>query len=673
MSNRADARGFFWEDLPPPKKEKKEVVKRVAPDPVWLLPDYLPGLEEAKRFPIVQMNDNGIMLAHLRKEELLFDIESYHNYFCAVFRSYVTGEVIVFESSLDENGIPIREFDVKKFQWILENFTLYSFNGINYDIPICELAAAGHLPDVLKQATNEIIEQGFRPADIRRKYKAPRLKVDHIDLIEVAPLHASLKTYGGRLHVPRMQDLPFHPNAVLTEDQMDIVKWYCVNDTTSTGFLKKCLQTQIDLRVELSNENGIDLRSKSDAQIAEAIIGAEFYRLTRTRATRPEISPGTVYYYEKPASLGYQTPLMQGVLNTVCNTPFEVGFDGKIGLPEAIKKLQFQIGDTTYQMGTGGLHSMEKSIAHHTDDYWQLIDADVASYYPRIIINNRYYPEHMGPIFLDIYGGITQRRLSAKAAGLKAIADSLKIVINGTFGKLLSPYSIVYAPKLGFHVTVGGQLFLLMLIEALEMNGIKVVSANTDGIMIKCPKHLIPLQKQIMSWWEQRTGFETEGKNYRSLYSRDINNYIAIDEKGVVKHKGAYANPWNDPKENPEKKLHKNPVTTICIEAVDAYLLNGTPLEHTIRACTDIRKFTRMQSVTGGAVKNGDFLGKQIRWYYAAGEQGEIIKAKNGHKVGSSDGARPLMQLPDVFPNDIDYEWYVNNSLKILSKIGAVV
>lgn len=667
---RADAIGFFWEDLPPPKKVKKEVEKRVAPEPVWLRDDYLPGLDEAIAFPIEIMTDLDIMIAHQTQDRFMYDTECYRNYWCGVFRSLATGKALIFEKRENEFELENSE----KMKWILQNITLVTFNGIHYDMPMTALAVDGVECDALKNASDDLILNDAQGWQILRRHKVDALTCDHIDLIEVAPLRASLKTYGGRLHVPRMQDLPFHPHTVLTPLQIAIVRWYCVNDTTSTAFLHECLKEQIDLRYTLSNENGIDLRSKSDAQIAEAIISAEYQRRTGRRAKRPQIEIGTQYRFETPANITFQTPVMQEVLKTIQDTVYEIGKSGKILLPENIKKLKFKIGDTTYQMGNGGLHSTEKSAAHVTDELYQLIDKDVTSYYPFIILNNMYFPEHLGPVFLEIFGAIVTRRVNAKIDGLKAIAESLKIVINGTYGKLGSIWSIVYGPKLLFHVTVCGQLYLLMLAEMAELAGIPVVSANTDGLMFKCPRHLIPVLDQIVAHWEKITGFKTEGKNYKALYSKDINNYIAIDEKLNIKHKGAYANPWDDPKENKERKLHKNPFTTVCIAAVDEYLLKGTPVEDTIMACNDIRKFTAMRSVPDGAVKDGDYLGKQIRWYYSEFERGkEIVKAHNGHLVGRSLGARPLMQLPDQLPNDIDREWYIAESKAILQKIGVTV
>jgi hypothetical protein len=671
---RADSYGFFWKDLPPEKKPSAEKVKRIAPEPTWLRDDYLPGLEEARRFPIPFMTDEDLLHSKATDDRFLYDTECYANYWCGIVRSLATGKILIFEKREGEIGLN----DDDKFRWILDNICLVTFNGIHYDMPMTALSLDGVECDVLKQASDDIIVNDVPGWAILKRHKVQKLAVDHIDLMEVAPLQAGLKTYGGRVHVPRMQDLPFAPNTVLSEDQIAIVRWYCVNDTTSTGFVHETLREAIDLRYHLTNEYKIDLRSKSDAQIAEAIIGSEYQRLTGTRAQRPTIDPGTVYRYEKPANLNFQTPLMRSVLDAICNADFEIGADGTVTMPPIIGALEFKIGESTYKMGIGGLHSKEKKAAHKSDAFYQLVDKDVASFYPMIILNNGYYPPHLGPVFLQIYGGITKRRLAAKDAGNKPTADSLKIVINGTYGKLGSVWSIVYAPKLLFHTTIGGQLYLLMLTEALELAGIPVVSGNTDGIMIKCPRHLLDKMEEIVKWWEDTTGFKTEGKNYAGIYSRDINNYIAVsepDKKGeiTIKHKGAYYNPWDDPKENKEFRLKKNPVTTVCIAAVDRYLIDGIPVERSIRECKDMRKFIRIQGVKGGAVKDGEYLGSQIRWYYSTEERGkEIVRASNGHLVGASTGGKPAMQLPESLPDDIDYDWYINKSNKMLKEIGAV-
>lgn len=606
---RSDALGLFWEDRPPPPKEKAEKAKRTPPDPVWLRPDYLPGLEEALRMPIGVMTQAEMVQAATARDRMLFDIECYENYFLASFRSLTTGKVAFFEM-YEEHPL-----DINTLGWALQNFLTVGFNSLSYDLPITYLALAGKPMALLKHATNQIILEGWRGQDVLKQYKVKALKVDHIDLIEVAPLRASLKIYGGRLHVPRMQDLPFHPDTILTPEQRAIVRWYNLNsDLTSTGFLHECLREHLDLRTTLSNEIGVDLRSKSDAQIAEAVIAEEYLRRTGKRPEKPIIEVGTMYRYRVPHFIKYQSGLLNWALGVVANAHFIVDDTGSIGMPEEIKALKLDINGSVYRMGIGGLHSSESTAAHVSDDQYILIDKDVTSYYPFIILNLGLYPHHLGPVFLHIYKNIVDRRIAAKARGDKVTADSLKITINGSFGKLGSKYSILYSPDLLIQVTVTGQLSLLMLIERLEIAGIHVVSANTDGIVIKCPRNMQGVMDGIVAQWEKDTGFQTEESRYLALYSRDVNNYIAVKQKqdketkawlnepDGTKCKGAYANPWAS-KKNMAERLHKNPTNTICVEAVEALLTKGVPITTTIRQCRDITKFVSVRSVKGGAVK----------------------------------------------------------------------
>lgn len=671
---RNDAIGFFWEDRPAVKPPKVEKPKRTPPERTWERPDYLPGLQDALAFRVAQFEDWELAIAAAKGERMVFDIECYANYFLIAFTSLSSGKVIHFERTANH------DFNRDKLWWMIHAFCLVSFNGINYDLPILALALAGKSNAQLKHATNEIIVNGTRPSDVLRNFKVKKLNLNHIDLIEVAPLRANLKIYGGRLHAPRMQDLPFHPETTLSPEQIAIVRWYCVNDLTNTAILHESLKEQIELRDSMGKEYKMDLRSKSDAQIAEAVIAEEIERLNGARAQRPVIEPGTRYKYKIPHFIRYQTPLMNWALDVVRNANFIVSEDGNVGMPVELKELKLQIANGVYRMGIGGLHSSEQCAAHYADANTLLIDRDVTSYYPYIILNQGLYPQHLGPNFLRVYRALVERRIAAKHAGNKVIADSLKITINGSFGKLGSMYSVLYAPDLLIQVTVTGQLSLLMLIERLEMVGIHVVSANTDGIVIKCPTARQGECDAIVKQWEAETSFETEDTQYLAVFSRDVNNYIAVKKKfdkatkqwlyqpDGCKTKGAYASP-----EKSSDRLHKNPTNEVCVDAVLALLTKGTPIMTTVRSCTDIRKFVSVRTVSGGAVKDGVFLGKSIRWYYAAGEEGEIVYAKNGNKVPRSEGARPLMDIPATFPQDIDYERYEQEAERMLYDIGYAV
>ena len=96
-----------------------------------------------------------------------------------------------------------------------------------------------------------------------------------------------------------------------------------------------------------------------------------------------------------------------------------------------------------------------------------------------------------------------------------------------------------------------------------------------------------------------------------------------------------------------------------------------TPVDVAILDCTDARRFITIRQVKGGAVYDGAYLGKAVRWYYAKGETRHIAYATNGNKVARSDGARPLMELPEALPADIDYQWYTAEAMSILSDVGA--
>lgn len=252
-------------------------------------------------------------------------------------------------------------------------------------------------------------------------------------------------------------------------------------------------------------------------------------------------------------------------------------------------------------------------------------------------------------------------RVKAEMLAAKTEADAKKLCTNGSFGKLGSKWSVLYSPQLMIQVTVTGQLALLMLIEQLEDAGMTVVSANTDGVVIRCPTYRESELAYCINQWEAVTGFTTEETRYQSLYSRDVNNYIAVKEDGSVKTKGVFANPG----------LMKNPTNMIVNEAVVDYVTKCSPVSKTIRTCSDVRKFLTVRTVAGGAEQGGKYLGKVVRWYYSTRSPGPITYRSNGNKAARSDGSMALMVLPDGIPDDLDYDWYVREAESILREVGV--
>lgn len=602
------------------------------------------------------MLGNGPQNTMSTKPVVIFDTEVYRDYFLASFLDHATGVVLEIEAHPDQ------PLDIDALKACMRGKTLVGFNSGNFDLPVLAVALTGADCARIHKAAQAIIRQGYKGWQFEQAWGLKLPRVDHIDLIEVAPGIASLKIYAGRLHATRMQDLPIDPQASISPADRARLRTYCRNDLTNTDTLYRALLPQLELRARMSAEYDLELRSKSDAQIAEAVLAHEVVKLTGKPVVRQAIEPGTVYRYRAPRFVQFMSLELCDKLAEIEASEFIVQDHGGVAEPAALAGAEVLIGAGVYRLGIGGLHSSETCQAVEADDEHILVDRDVASYYPSIILRLGLAPRAMGPAFLTAYKSIVERRLAAKAAGDKVTADALKITINGSFGKLGSKWSKLYSPDLLIQTTVTGQLCLLMLIEELEAEGIQVVSANTDGIVIRCHKGDVGAMGEAVARWEKRTGFDTEETGYRALYSRDVNNYIAVKTDGKVKLKGAYA----------QGSLAKNPVNAIAIEAAVRWLRDGTPVERTVRECTDVRKFVTVRSVKGGAIdQGGQYLGKAVRWYYARGVGGPLRYQVNGYTVPRSEGARPLMELPDALPGDIDYDWYELEAVSILCDVGA--
>jgi hypothetical protein len=566
----------------------------------------------------------------------------------------------------------------------MRNFRIVGFNSIGYDMPMIMAAMQGFDTDELKRLNDKIIVEHLPWWKVYKEcgINWPPLFVDHIDLMNVSPGSPqnnmqsgdwpSLKVYGGRLHSRRMQEIPVDYDEDLSDEGIAETRTYHVNDLDTTEDQYNDLKTQIQLRAIMSDEYGVDLRSKSDAQIAEAVIRVEVERMSGHEIDSPKIKPGK-FNYAAPKFIVYQTDVLKSLLETVTTAKFTVGYDGKVYEPDELKDKKVPIGQSTYTFGIGGLHSTEKRAAHVCDGTFTLRDRDVTSYYPITILNTGLVPPQLGIYFAKVYRSILERRIAAKRRGDKNTAETLKIVLNGAFGKLGQAYSILYAPNLLIQTTITGQLAILMLIERLELAGISVVSANTDGIVSKVPAGLEDRFYAICFDWECDTGYNTEETLYEALYSRDVNNYLAIykDKEGKLKakRKGAYGE--RGPGLPGAAGQKHNPDAEICSLAAIEFVTKGIPVETTITDCDDIRKFVIVRRVKGGAEKNGEYIGKVVRWYQSSAETGPMVYASNGNRVPSSEGAKPCMLLPDEMPEDIDYDWYVREAYAILTEIGA--
>ena len=602
---------------------------------------------------------------------MYLDLEVYPNYFLAMFMS--DSGKIGYVDMHDDAAL-----DIEKFVKLLSmKETYYTVNGTNFDIPLVRYALCGATTAQLKAACDSIIVNNTKHWQFSKMYSQAKLDIDHVDLIEVAPGMNSLKTYGGRMHCTKLQELPISPDSIISAGQVNLLRRYCMNDLVTTRELHRSLSKQITLRevlrdglvTELSALHGAslvftvdDLRSKSDAQIAESVLKQRVFCATGV-VPRKRDTPHSAFNCVIPSHVRFRSPELQTLLSDVRSALFTIKDTGHVQMPASLANREVRVNGTLYRVGIGGLHSQEEGVTRRARSTEILRDIDVESYYPSLMLNLGLYPTATGPHFLTAYAAIKNERVEAKHAGDKVKSDVLKITLNGSYGKTSSKYSILYNPQMTLATTMTGQLSMLMLIELLELGGIPVVSANTDGIVVHYSKDKEPLQRRIVSVWGKVCNLNTEETNYRCIFSRDVNSYIAVKLDGSVKCKGYFA----------DTSLAKSPTNEVCRDALLNVLTNCAPIDVSIRTCTDIRKFISLRNVRGGAIdSDGAPIGKLLRWYYATGVDTKFRYATNGNTVPRSQGAKLLMDLPDVLPDDIDYEWYIREANDLYMDVGAI-
>ena len=597
-----------------------------------------------------------------------FDTECFPNYWLLMVRPE-RGRTVSYRLHEQDSLVATDRLTI---QSLFNTYTMISFNGLRYDVPMINLALQGATSAQLKLASNQMITQDLPHWKVIASTWQPP---DHIDLWAVAPGQTSLKQYAARLHLPTLQDLPYDPDTHLTILQKAEVDRYCENDLDSLTALYHALQLQLHQRIILGKKYGLDLRSKADAQIAEAVLVKRCEELSGRPSGKAQCHDSATFHYHPPAFLTYHLPVLQDLLKQLSDIRFTSTL-------QEFQTLSAGIGGNRYTIGIGGLHSQEKSRSVIATTDRAIRDADVVSYYPQLILNSGLYPHQLGPAFQEIYRSLKEERLQAKTEQLRLqeaglpytdqaiLNQGLKIQINGTFGKMGSRFSALFAPELLLYTTLTGQLALLMLIEWLELAAIPVISANTDGIVFSCPPARIRDSEQLIKQWEAATNLQMEPTDYRAIHLRDVNSYVAITTRGKIKRKGKFGQAG--------LTQMKNPDTEICTDAVVDWLAYRIPIEYTVAVCRDLRKFLKVVKVTGGGVKHHtpffgqpfqEYVGKVVRWYYAKTCPGPILYHTNGHKVGKSEGAKPCMSLPSTFPDDLDYRWYIREAYELLGNM----
>lgn len=471
---------------------------------------------------------------------------------------------------------------------------------------------------------------------------------------------------------------------------------YNDNDVYIVAELIRMNQEEVLLRYRISEEYKVDVFSASRSTIADKVIVTLYSKFTGfhpkafidTKTIRRKIVVSEIL----SDKIAFSTPELNDILSGIRSLTLR-GEKGEFDR-------EFTFMGTSYTIATGGLHSNEIPAVYVEDDENIIVDRDVSSYYPNMIRSLKVCQKHLlSKAWFRIADTIVDERLEHKHLSKDKSLDSkerdkhataaacLKIVANaGIFGKMGSEKSFLCDKKAMYQVTINGQLFLLMLIEKLELAGIHVISANTDGIVTVVPRKLEKTADDICHWWEKHLGLELEFTYYTKYVTEGVNSYLTVKRGGSSKFKGRM---------NPKmflEDLSKGYNSPIVAKCVTEYFINGTPVMETLRNAKSILDFCRTQNVNhkyrlefthvvDGKIRT-DVVQRNTRFYISStggtlmkvesmgwNDNGEEQVKKSSLCAGQRVSICNTVDDTDISELNVNYLYYYNEAMAIIEPI----
>ena len=506
---------------------------------------------------------------------------------------------------------------------------------------------------------------------------------DILTMLYSNKLRVGLKEIQVTMQYPNVQEFVCDWTKPLPLEDFNSMIDYNINDIESTSELLNRCKKDVDLRIAIEDEYGVRVLSKDGVNIGMKILTQKY--LEKTGLTWQDIkdlrSPMSVIPLKDVILpfIKYDSPILQRVLDDMKNqivSPGRKGYENK-----------FVFNNLRYSVGVGGIHSVNSPEIIIPRDDEMLIDIDVASLYPSMLIEYEFYPKHLGKEFLEVYKQIKDERIEAKHNGDKVKNETLKLALNGLSGNLQNEHNFCYSPFAVMQIRINGQLLLLMLAEKLTQNGCRIVQANTDGLFVLLKKDIYSKVNSICREWEQLTKLILEEDRFKAMYQYAINDYFAITEDNKVKEKGMFIT---------TVKLGKGLTPKIIPKAVINFFKDGVSVEDTIKNCTDIRDFL-MSEKTGKqwhveymneeqqrtnrfyASTNGAYLWKWKETGYKDGEiveynepyigiQRYVAKERQYQNMLTASGVTLLNKFDDkpIDERKINYRYYIMEAYKII-------
>jgi hypothetical protein len=578
----------------------------------------------------------------------VYDIEVFQNIFHCSVKNTETNDIYKFEISERKNQLRdlvkfFKQVD-KYITWgdyyttninIPANVIFCGYNNLHYDNPIInyiieyeDKLMQYNIPTICSSIFNlskTITTSSEDNIDAWKHWKY-QIWFDTFDILTMLysnKLRVGLKEIQVTMQYPNVQEFVCDWTKPLPLEDFDSMIDYNINDIESTSELLNRCKKDVDLRIAIEDEYGVRVLSKDGVNIGMKILTQKY--LEKTGLTWWDIkdlrSPMSVIPLKDVILpfIKYDSPILQRVLEDMKNqivSPGRKGYENK-----------FVFNNLRYSVGVGGIHSVNSPEIIIPRDDEMLIDIDVASLYPSMLIEYEFYPRHLGKEFLEVYKQIKDERIEAKHNGDKVKNETLKLALNGLSGNLQNEHNFCYSPFAVMQIRINGQLLLLMLAEKLTQIGCRIVQANTDGLFVLLKKDAYSKVNSICREWEQLTKLTLEEDRFKAMYQYAINDYFAITEDNKVKEKGMFITTI---------KLGKGLTPKIIPKAVISFFKDGIPVEDTIKNCTDIRDF--LMSEKTGKQWHVEYMNEEqqrTNRFYASTNGGYLWKWKDtGHKEG---------------------------------------
>ena len=612
---------------------------------------------------------------------VVYDIEVFPNCFHCCCKDTESGELYKFEIS--ERKDQLMEL-VDYFMDRNDNKIICGYNNHHYDDVIINYAIE-YYPRLIRLPYWRICQSLFNLSNTvvtapdgniekfkRWKYAHYFYSMDLLTMQFSSKLRVGLKETQVTMHYTNVQEYDGDFSKPIPKDKIDEMIAYNINDVESTTELLNRLKEkgEIDLRLFIQEEYGIDALSMDSVKFGETILAKKYCEATGISMKElKEMRSPMDYIPLKDVIfpfIKYKNPIFQDVLEDM---------KGQIVYSKERKgyEKKFVLSNMVYSIGVGGIHSLNKPMIFRPGPDEYIGHCDVASMYPSLLIKHKLTPRHLGEIFLKVYEQIYHERIEAKHSGQKFKDKALKLTLNSVTGKMQQETSWMYDPFNVFKIRINGQLILLMLVDRLLELNCKIVQINTDGVMFIAKKAAKDQIQETVSEVEQLTQLTFESDNYEAFYQYAVNDYFGVVEGYEQSH-----NPELIEKRGMfriEPTIGKGLAPTVIPKAVINYFLTKQPVSEFIRQQTDIRDFLMCQRPDRKfKILHGKKPVQRINRYYASTNGYSLYKVnEDGVKENmlTKSGVTILNKMDDlpITERHVNYNYYISEANSIIGEL----